>query len=127
MLYDADFRKTLEEIQLAQRRITEDIRLELNRAIPLVVTQALSDTALPPACRLLMWHLRTRLDTVKYREQKLASLATETGFGKATVSEALTRLVADGYLSVYGFERRSRAYRLPSSRCDPAHREMDAA
>jgi len=127
MISDLDLKRALEQIELAHQRMADDIRLELNRAIPLVVTQALSDTALPPACRLLMWHLRTRLDTVKYREQKLDSLVSETGFGKATVSESLARLVSDGYLSVYGFERRSRAYRLPASRRDTDQRELDAA
>jgi hypothetical protein len=84
-------------------------------SLPLVVEQALSDVHLPHTARLVMWHLRARLDGMHYIEVKVASLAMEMRVKERTASDALVRLTEDGYLDVHP-KQRPRAYRLPWSR-----------
>lgn len=85
--------------------------------LPVVITQALDDVQLPPTARLMMWHLRLRLDFVKFREVKAASIAHEMRIHEDTAGRTLALLVARGYLrgaprSIGG----ARAYALPWSR-----------
>lgn len=87
--------------------------------LPMSVTQALSDVALPSSCRLLMWHLAGRLDLEDWRELKHESLAREARMKTVTVSWSLARLSAEGYLLERRVDRRLRAYRLPASRRHP--------
>ena len=84
--------------------------------VPLVVVQALDDTSLPAAARLLMWELRTRLDIFEYREQKQESLACSTRYKPVTIGEMLAVLVERGYIDVRQGTGRTRAYRLFASR-----------
>ncbi len=90
--------------------------LWMRHGLPVVVMQALDDTALPQSARLLMWHLGKRLDILVFQPQKLESLVAETRMGKATISEALALLVARGYLDAQQGLRKGREYRLPASR-----------
>ena len=94
--------------------------------VPLSVIQALDDTSLPAAARLLMWELRLRLDIFEYREQKQLSLAHSTRYKEATVGEMLALLVARGYLDARPTSRRGRAYRLYASRRVPEAGEIAA-
>jgi hypothetical protein len=88
--------------------------------LPVVVAQALDDLSLPPSARLMMWHLRLRLDFVHFREVKAASIAHEMRLREETASRTLLLLVERGYLR--GAPRTiggARAYCLPWSRiCD---------
>lgn len=90
--------------------------LWLRHGLPFVVIQALDDTTLPHSARLLMWHLGKRLDILEFQSVKIESLVSETRMGKATVSEALTLLVARGYVAMRPGLRRARVYRLPATR-----------
>lgn len=83
--------------------------------VPIVVLQALDDHKLPDIDRLVMWHLRLRLDFVEYREVKVASLAHEMRRKERTVNHALDRLTAVGYLDQHT-RSRPRAFRFPWSR-----------
>lgn len=85
--------------------------------LPVVIAQAMDDVTLPPAARLMMWHLRLRLDLVKFREVKAASIAHEMRIREETAGRTLTLLVERGYLR--GAPRTiggARAYCLPWSR-----------
>ena len=84
-------------------------------ALPLAVSQALDDTALPPAARLTMWHLRTRLDAFEFREVYRLSLASEMRMKETTVGQMLKLLVSLGYLDE-SEKRKPTAYRMPYSR-----------
>jgi hypothetical protein len=85
------------------------------RSVPPAVHQALSDTDMPPAARLMMWHLATRLDLMEFTNVKAESLALEMGIAGTTVSHMLTLLVERGYLSESG-QRKPRAFRMMWSR-----------
>lgn len=89
--------------------------LVARHGLPSVITQALDDVALPPAARLLMWHLRLRLDLTVFREQKAESLAREMRIKETTVGQMLRLLVVQGYLEEHG-KRKPRAFRFPWSR-----------
>lgn len=84
-------------------------------SLPRVVEQALDNVKLPPSARLVMWHLRHRLDFVEYREVKAESLASEMEIKETTVGQMLTLLVDRGYLDESG-KRKPRAFRMPWSR-----------
>jgi hypothetical protein len=84
--------------------------------VPEIVAQAMDDTSLPAAARVLMWELRTRLDFLEYREQKQESLACSTRMKRQRVGLMLDLLVARGYLDSRPIERRRVAYRLYASR-----------
>lgn len=77
--------------------------------------QALNDVSLPPAARLMMWHLAARLDCMEYREQKYESLAHEMRVNETTVGKMLNLLVQRGYLDESG-KKKPRAFRMPLSR-----------
>jgi DNA-binding MarR family transcriptional regulator len=77
--------------------------------------QALGDVSLPPAARLMMFHLDARLDCIEYREQKYTSLAHEMGVKQTTVGKMLDLLVQRGYLAESG-KKKPRAFRMPLSR-----------
>jgi DNA-binding MarR family transcriptional regulator len=67
--------------------------------LPTVIVQALDDLALPPAARLMMWHLRLRLDIGDhYAEVYAASLAKEMRIKEETAARTLSLLVDRGYL-----------------------------
>lgn len=83
--------------------------------MPVVVTQALSDVSLTPTARLMMWHLKDRLDFLSFRDIYGESLAREMRIKETTVGQTLTLLVARGYLEENG-KKRPRAFRLPWSR-----------
>lgn len=91
--------------------------------LPTVIVQALDDLTLPPAARLMMWHLRLRLDLVEYTEVYAASLAKEMRIKEETAARTLSLLVDRGYL-----RRRPRVkggakgYALPWSRVRPRER-----
>lgn len=87
----------------------------LGRSVPPAVDQALGDTEMPPAARLMMWHLAARLDLMEYTNVKAESLAREMKLAGTTVSHMLTLLVERGYLSENG-QRKPRAFRMPWSR-----------
>lgn len=84
-------------------------------SVPRVVEQALDDRALPPMARLMMWHLRHRLDFMEFREVKAASLAADMRIKESTVGQMLTMLVERGYLEESG-KKKPRAFRMPWSR-----------
>jgi hypothetical protein len=88
-----------------------------HHGIPVVVTQALDDLQLPPAARLMMWHLRLRLDLVAYREVYAASIAHEMRVHPNSAGRTLALLVDRGYLRVQPRRKReARAYAFPWSR-----------
>lgn len=80
------------------------------------IEQALSDTALPLVCRVLMWHLRDHLDVEEFRPVKHEALAREARLKSVTVSASMARLVREGYLIEQRASRQLRAYRVPASR-----------
>lgn len=84
-------------------------------SVPRVVDQALRDVRLPPAARLMMWHLADRLDLVQFRDVKAESLASEMRIKRETVGQMLTVLVVRGYLDESG-KKKPRAFRMPWSR-----------
>lgn len=86
--------------------------------IPAVVLQAMDDVRLPSTARFAMWHLRNRLDIVRFNEVKVASLASEMRVKERTLGDALARLAAEGYLDVHA-KQRPKAYRFPWSRMGP--------
>ena len=91
--------------------------LVAQHGIPVVVTQALDDLSLPANARLMMWHLRLRLDLVTFREIKVASLAMEMRIHEDTASRCLHTLTQRGYLRRTGRQQLGpRAYALPWSR-----------
>lgn len=85
--------------------------------IPTVVHQAMDDLDLSDPARLVMWHLRTRLDLLSYTDTYVDSLATEVRRKERIVSRALNELIAEGYLDARG--TRPRALRFPWSRRPP--------
>lgn len=89
----------------------ESCTLVAQHGLPVVVQQALDDVKLPQTARLMMWHLRLRLDLIEFREVYNDSLAKEMRITDSTVGKMLTLLVAEGYLGESG-KRRPRAFRL---------------
>lgn len=81
----------------------------------LSVEQALDDVSLPPAARLMMWHVRKRLTMQSYTEVKAESLAAEMRVKQTTVGQMLTLLVQRGYLEE-SEKKKPRAFRIPWSR-----------
>jgi DNA-binding IclR family transcriptional regulator len=95
----------------------DNCTLLAQHGLPVVVVQALDDLQLPPAARLMMWHLRLRLDLVAFREVKAASLAREMRIKDQTAARLLLMLADRGYLRMQ--ERTfsgPKAYALPWSR-----------
>ena len=84
--------------------------------LPVVVRQALDDVQLPPAARLMMWHLQGHLDLVEWTPVKLVGIAHETRTRESTCSRMLSLLVERGYLLTRPDQRKGRAYRFPWSR-----------
>jgi hypothetical protein len=99
--------------------------LWLHHGIPVVVHQALDDTSLTHAARLLMWHLGKRLDVVAFVEVKVDSVTHQTRMAKMTVVDALRVLVERGYLDARQGRGRLREYRLPNARLQ--NRSLKAA
>lgn len=83
--------------------------------LPVVVLQALDDVGLPPMARLMMWHLRLRLDLVEFREVYVESIAKEMRIEDQSAGRLLRTLVETGYLEMHT-KRRPRAYRFFWSR-----------
>lgn len=82
---------------------------------PEVISQAMDDVSLPPTARLMMWHLRLRLDLSEFRVVYGESIAHEMRIKPNTASITLDLLVARGYLDE-SVKKKPRAFRLPFSR-----------
>lgn len=97
--------------------MSDQCTLLAQHGMPIVVVQALDDLQLPSAARLMMWHLRLRLDLVEYREVKAASIAHEMRVREQSAGRLLALLVERGYLRVQPRAKGSaKAYCLPWSR-----------
>ena len=83
--------------------------------IPLVVQQAQDDPNLSPQAKRIMWHFRTVLDFIDYREQYGQAVASAVGCHDNVASREMRRLVALGYLTATP-QRRPLCLRLPWSR-----------
>lgn len=83
--------------------------------IPIVVQQAQDDTRLSPRARRIMWHLRTVLDFIEYREQYAAAVAKAVGCREQVAAYEMKRLIALGYLSATA-QKRPLRLRFPWSR-----------
>ena len=103
--------------------MADECSLLAAHGLPVVVVQALDDLTLPPAARLMMWHLRLRLDFVVYREVKGASIAHEMRIKERTAHQSLTTVVGRGYLRVVPAAGRGFAYAFPWSRVRGGERE----
>lgn len=83
--------------------------------VPMVVKQAMDNAkGLPPAARLVMWHLQYRLNFLEFVEVKAESLATDAGIKETTAGQMLTLLVKRGYLEESA-KKKPRAFRMPWS------------
>ena len=113
---DPDLLCAIREFREERARLSDIIRDNAARAIPLVVEEALSDVSLPHAARLAMWHLRRRLTMTEFTEVTGLSLGAEMRVKERTVRDQLQVLVGRGYLEVRPLDRQTRAYRFPASR-----------
>jgi DNA-binding MarR family transcriptional regulator len=75
---------------------------------------ASTDPALQRGDLIVLLHLHTHLDVIQYRRLKQTWLSRQTHLAQATVSRALGRLIARGYVAARPAQgtRRSLEYRL---------------